>query len=261
MAIKLPPKLLSPYTLKEWLALDYDKDPKFTKNHKRLGLALIALKKTKPPTAEAFEEFTECTAYAIKRIRKLIKAPELPDEVMEFCQPFLKILLKWQKGADRAQDIIMEADEENVAEAAAMEKDFSQAARQANACMTDYVRLVGTVQKRRKELDTLGKLIKSKAASPKIDALIKELRGGTLVKSLETDYGKCANLQNTLPDDKALKIARQTADSGQNAALAKQIQTVSATVAGIDKIARQIEKSISECDKAVETILKAYDSR
>jgi hypothetical protein len=261
MAIKLPPKLPSPYTLKEWLALDYDKDPKFTKNHKRLGLTLIALKKTRPPSAEAFEEFTECTAYAIKRIRKLIKAPELPGEVLEFCQPFLKILLKWQKGAVKAQDIIMEADEETAAADAALEKDFSQAAMQATACMTGYVRLAGTVQKRRKELDTLGKMIKSGAASAKLDTLLKGLRGGTLVKSLEADYGKCANLQKTLPDDKALKTARQTADSGRNAALAKQIQAVSVTVAGIDKIAGQIEKSINECGKTIETILKAYDSK
>ncbi|OAM90609.1 hypothetical protein OH491_02155 [Termitidicoccus mucosus] len=261
MAIKLPPKLPAPYALNDWLALGYDKDPKFTKNHKQLGKVLIALKKTRPPTAEAFQEFTECTAYAIKRIRKLLKAPELPEAVLEFCQPFLKILLKWQKGAVKAQDIIMEADEENAAETAAMEKGFSQAARQAESCMSGYIKLAGAVQKRRKELDTLGKVIKSGASSAKIDALIKGLRGGALVKSLEVDYGKCANLQKALPDDKALRIARQSVDPGKNAGLAKQIQAVSVAVAGIDKIARQIEKSLAECGRTVEAILKAYDSR
>lgn len=45
MAIKLPPKLPAPYALNDWLALGYDKDPKFTKNHKQLGKVLIALKK------------------------------------------------------------------------------------------------------------------------------------------------------------------------------------------------------------------------
>jgi hypothetical protein len=261
MAIKLPPKLPAPYTFKDWLALDYDKDPKFTKNHKRLGLALIALKKTKPPSAEAFQEFTECTAYAIKRIRKLVKAPEVPDAVLEFCQPFLGLLIKWQKGAVRAQDILTEEDGENAAGSAALEKTFSQAAVRADACASGYVKLAGVIQKRRKELDALGKVIKSGAAPAKVDALIKGLRGGSLVKSLEADYGKCADLRKALPDDKACKTARQSADSAKNATLAKQIQTVLLVVGKIDKIARQIEKDMNECGRMIEAILNAYDSR
>jgi hypothetical protein len=258
MAIKLPPKLPSPYTLKEWLALDYDKDPKFTKNHKRLGLALIALKKAKPPSAEAFQEFTECTDYAIKRIRKLIKVPELPDAVLEFCQPFLRLLLKWQKGAVKAQDILAEEDGENAAKAAALEKNFARAAGQADACLNGYVKLAGVIQKRRKELDTLGKAVKSGAASAKVDALIQGLRGGALLKPLEADYKKCADLRKALPDDKTLRAARQTADSGGNDALAKQISAFAAVAAKIDNIAPQIEKSMGECGRAVEAVLNAH---
>ncbi|AWI10017.1 hypothetical protein [Ereboglobus luteus] len=191
MKLKLPPKLKSPYTYAEWLDLEYTKDPKFTKTLKFLNLTLIKLKKTKPPTAELFEEFREHVAYLIKRIKKMLGDSKIPEEVLEFIEPFYILLKKWQKGAVKVQDLLIEESVEEAAEAATASKTLQQNAALAAACLKDYTLLAQTVDKSLKDIAQLDTIVGKGMASPKLTAAVGQVRAGKLQATMAATQAKC----------------------------------------------------------------------
>jgi len=257
MAFKLPPKLQSPYKLAEWLALGYDKDIKFTKTLKLLNLALINLKRTKPPTAEAFEQFTENTAYLIKRLKKMLADKEMPDNVREdFCQPFFLLLRKWQKNALRVQDILMEEDEEEAAQTAARMKALQQAGAQAQLCIKNYTKLAQDTNTALKDITKLAAIVPKTPPSPKLDAILDEVRSGKLQKTLEATRKNCENAGAKLPDARELARIRDEAKAGDNAPLATLATLCAAHLQTIDKLAKGIDAAILKYTQTTATLLR-----
>lgn len=256
MKTKLPPKLLPPFTFAEWLDLDYTSDPKFTKALKMLNLALKELKATKPPTAEAFEEFTTQTAYLIKRLRKMLKT-ELPSPVEEFCTPFLKQLLKWQKGALKIQDILVDDAEENAAAAEELEKKLQQALTAAGACEKNYSALTAAVDKYLKGLKTLGALVAKNAAAPQITTQLDTLRSGKNLRALQDAHKKCSDRYAGLSNNREIRNAAPGNDDDPT--LAKLITSLNSILGTIGKIDKTLTASLADCAKITAAILKTSD--
>lgn len=261
MPLKLPPKLQSPYTLAEWLDLGYDKDPKFTKTLKFLNLALISLKRTKPPTAEAFEEFTTHTAYLMKRLKKMLGDAEMPESVREFCESFFLLLKKWQKGATKVQDLLLEEDEETAAQIAGVTKAMQQADSQYKICLKNCATLAQAVDKALKDITQLATMVGKGAASPKLDAAVAQVRSEKLFKSLETARKNCAAAKDKLPDGKEIAQAGALAKEHNAPVLAALAAGCAKQRAAIEKLTAAIEAGKAKYAKAADGLLKAHAAK
>lgn len=260
MKLKLPPKLKSPYTYAEWLDLDY-KEPKFTKTLKLLNLTLIKLKKTKPPTVELFEEFREHVAYLIKRMKKMLGDSEMPENVHEFIDPFFILLKKWQKGAVKVQDLLMEESEEDAAEAAATLKTLQQNSALAAACIKDYTILAQTIDKSLKELAQLDAIVGKGVVSPKLTSAVDKVRAGKLQTSFTAAQTKCAKAADKLAGTKEIARMAATAKEQGNKEIAVQCVKLTAQIQSIEKITKAVDGGIAKYEATAKKLLKAFDAR
>lgn len=261
MKLKLPPKLQSPYTYNEWLDLEYDKDPKFTKTLKFLNLALINLKRTKPPTAEAFNEFTEHTAYLVKRLKKMLADKDMSEPVREFCESFFILLRKWQKGAVKIADILQEESEEEAAQLSDAAKAMQQASALAAACTKNYTTLAQTVDKALKDITQLSAIVTKGVTAPKLDAAVEQVRSEKLLKNMTAEEKKCAAAADKLPDARRLDQMRNLAKDLDGAALSAQVDACAKQLQAIEKLSKAVTAAMEKYAKTAEDLLKTYDKR
>ncbi|MDF9826570.1 hypothetical protein M2447_000651 [Ereboglobus sp. PH5-10] len=261
MKLKLPPKLKSPYSYAEWLDLEYTKDPKFTKTLKFLNLTLIKIKKTKPLTVELFEEFREHVAYLMKRIKKMLGDSKMPEEVREFIEPFFILLKKWQKGAVKVQDLLIEESDEEVAAVTAASKNLQQNAALAAACLKDYTLLAQTVDKSLKDITKLDTIVGKGVASPKLTSAVNQVRAGKLQASLAATQAKCARAGGKLADAREIARMAASAKAQGNRELADQCVKLTAQIQSIEKTSKAVDAGIAKYDAIAKKLLKAFDAR
>lgn len=261
MKLKLPKKLPSPYTLAEWQDLGYDKDPKFTKTLKFLNLALINLKNTKPPTAEAFENFSGHTSFLIIRLKKMLADKEMPGPVREFCEPFYDLLRKWKKGAAKVQDILMEESEEEAGKIAAATKTLHQAITLGHICIKNYTAIVQAIEKGLKDITQLAAIINKGVQSPKLAAAVDQVRAEKLLKNIDAARKKCVSQQSKLPDAREIEMMKIHAKESNNAIIPSLASTYAAQLTNLEKLTKAADSGLDKYNKTAAAIIKAYETR
>ena len=251
MAFKLPPKLQSPFTFAEWLDLDYDKkDPKVAKSLKELNLALINLKRTKPPMASDFQRFTDETSFLIPRFKKMLADKNMPDNVREeVIEPFYDLLRKWQKGATKIQDILEDEDAENAAADAETLKIMQKALAQAQPCAKNYAELAQAIDNDIKLVTQLAALAEKDEDSPKLAAAVHKMDPDKRLQSFKKTRVECDEIRQEMPPVKTIEYSRDQARKFGNKALAETTASLVTQITAIDKLAKAVGPALDKYEE------------
>lgn len=247
MKLKLPPKLDPARTftsLPHWLDLEYEnKDPKVARSLKALNLALINLKRTKPPMASDFEMFTSETAYLIVRFKKMLNDSEMPDNIRdEVCEPFYTLLRKWQKGATKLQDILMEGEEETQDATDVIQEALPK----AQLCRKNCAALEQRIANELKPLAQLAAFAKKDKKAPKLAAAVEKLAPEKVMKSMRTAQEDYESVRGKLLYSDTIKSSLDFAKKHNDSALVKAAAAYLAELAAIDKHAKSVETGMDK---------------
>ena len=253
MPLKLPPKLQSPFTLAEWLDLDIDnKDPKIAKSLKELNLALINLKRVKPPMASDFQRFTEETAFLLPRFKKMLGNNKISPLIMEdFVEPFYDLLKKWQKGALKIQDIL--EDDEGVGQDA--KNLIMDSLHDVQLCKEKLTKIATEIDKQLKHVNQLAALANKKPLPPVVQAAIGKLpHPDETLRTWGTELRKCEAVQKKLLSRELIQTSRDFAKKFNDTAHIKACADYLSALDIIEKLDKAIEPNLDKYDEVLTSL-------
>jgi len=261
MPLKLPPKLQSPYTLAEWKELEYKTDSKFLNAIRDLNFALIDLKRTKPPTAAAFEAFTTQTAYLIKRLKPMLNDDDMPEAVYDdYAEPFYILLRDWQKKALKIEDVLSEKEEDAAAEIMTAKKALQQNFQKGQDCEKRYKTLAQKLVKAQADIAKSAAFIKKAKPDPALIGVYDKLAPDKNLAAFQDEQNDLFNTIGKLMKQDAIGAIRDNALKFNDRDLASLCGSCSTQLASLDKLGNAIGLNIEKYEKAADQLRKDIEA-